>query len=82
MFGTEEFDVLKHNLVPEHRVLSPEEKEELKEKYNLRTLKQLPKMKVSDPAVIAVGGVIGDVIEITRSSPTAKETVYYRLVVR
>jgi DNA-directed RNA polymerase subunit H len=82
IFGTEEFDVLKHDLVPKHKVLSPEEKEELKEKYNLKSLKQLPKMKISDPGVIAVGGVIGDVIEITRNSPTAKETTYYRLVVR
>jgi len=82
IFGTEEFDVLKHDLVPKHKILSPKEKIELKEKYNLKSLKQLPKMKISDPGVIAVGGVIGDVIEITRNSPTAKKTTYYRLVVR
>ncbi len=82
IFGTDEFDVLKHELVPAHRVLSPKEKEELKKRYNLSSLKQLPKIRVSDPAVIAVGGVLGDVVEIIRESPTAKETKYYRLVVR
>jgi DNA-directed RNA polymerase subunit H len=82
IFGTEEFDILKHDLVPPHKILSDEEKEELKKKYGLKSLKQLPKIKVSDPAVIAVGGLIGDVIEIERKSYTAGKSKYYRLVVR
>lgn len=82
VFGVEEFDLIKHELVPEHRILSPEEKEELKEKYGLKTLKELPKIKVSDPAVIAIGGVYKDVIEITRKSPTAGKSKYYRVVVK
>jgi len=82
ILGTEEFNVIKHFLVPHHRIMSEEEKEELKKKYGLSSFKQLPRVKVSDPAIIAIGGVIGDIIEIIRNSFTAGETKYYRLVVR
>ena len=81
IFGTENFNVLEHDLVPLHRILLEEEKEELKKKYRLSSFKQLPRMKVSDPSVIAIGGVTGDVIEITRKSSTAGEIKYYRLVI-
>ncbi len=82
IFKTEGFDVLKHNLVPPHRVMSEEEKEELKKKYRLLRFKQLPRIKVTDPAVISIGGLIGDVIEITRKSSTAGKIKYYRVVVK
>ncbi len=81
IFGTEKFNILEHDLVPPHRILLEEEKEELKKKYRLSSFKQLPRVKVSDPSVIAIGGVIGDVIEITRKSSTAGEIKYYRLVI-
>jgi len=82
LFGCEHFNVLNHMLVLPHRILSLEEKKELKKKYGLKSLKQLPKIKVSDPVIIAIGGLIGDVVEIIRNSTTAGKSKYYRLVVR
>jgi DNA-directed RNA polymerase subunit H len=75
------FDVSKHELVPKHEILSKEEKEELLKKYGI-TIKELPRILSSDPAIKALNPKIGDVIKITRKSKTAEESVYYRVVVR
>lgn len=80
MAAKKEFNIFDHVLVPEHRILSEEEKEELLKKYRIR-ISQLPQIKASDPAVVALGAKPGDVIEIKRRSPTAGYYYYYRLVV-
>ena len=74
-------DILKHRLVPKHRIMSEKEVEELLKKYGV-TKDKLPKILISDPVVKAIGAKIGDVIEITRKSPIAGQTKYYRVVVR
>jgi DNA-directed RNA polymerase subunit H (RpoH/RPB5) len=73
---------LKHSLVPKHRIIPEEEREKVMKKYRISHFKQFPKLKVMDPVVIAIGGAIGDVIEIKRKSPILGEQKYYRLVVR
>jgi DNA-directed RNA polymerase subunit H len=75
-----EFNVFMHELVPEHRILSGEEKEELLKKYRIK-LSQLPQILASDPAALELEAKPGDVIEIKRKSPTAGVYYYYRLVV-
>jgi DNA-directed RNA polymerase subunit H len=50
-------------------------------KYGV-TAKELPKIYVSDPAAIAIGAKVGDIIEITRKSPVAGEIKYYRAVIK
>lgn len=80
MATKKEFNVFMHELVPEHRVLSEDEKEELLNKYRIK-ISQLPQILVSDPAVAELGAKPGDVIEIKRKSPTAGVYYYYRLVV-
>lgn len=77
---SEVFDIFKHELVPEHRVISDEEKKVLFEKYRI-TERQLPRISVTDPAVLIIGGRVRDVVEITRKAPVAGETKYYRVVV-
>ncbi|HIE37170.1 TPA: DNA-directed RNA polymerase subunit H, partial [Candidatus Geothermarchaeota archaeon] len=42
---------------------------------------KLPYIKRTDPVVRALGAKHGDIIKITRKSPTAGESVYYRLVI-
>jgi DNA-directed RNA polymerase subunit H len=74
-----EIDVLKHKLVPKHRILSEKEKEELLKKYNV-TLEKLPKILISDPVVKALGAKVGDIIEIERDFEGFK-SIYYRVVV-
>jgi len=79
MGGQEKIDIFKHELVPKHRILTEEEKENLLKKYGVK-LSQLPRISPKDPAAKAIGAKPNDVIEITRKSPTAGETKYYRVV--
>jgi len=74
------FNIFKHELVPKHRVLSPEEAKAVLEKYRVKPY-QLPWIKASDPAIIAIGAKPGDIIEIERESETAGKAVFYRYVV-
>jgi DNA-directed RNA polymerase subunit H len=75
------FDVTKHILVPKHSKLSERELKELMEKYNL-SLKELPKILISDPAIEELSMKEGDVVKVSRNSPTAGATVFYRRVVK
>ncbi|ASJ00176.1 DNA-directed RNA polymerase subunit H [Thermococcus gorgonarius] len=79
MAAKKEFSVFMHELVPEHRILSEEEKEELLRRYRIK-ISQLPQILASDPAVVELGAKPGDVIEIKRKSPVGT-SYYYRLVV-
>jgi len=74
-------DVTKHYLVPKHTKLSDKEKKDLLEKYYI-TVKELPRIVKTDPAIQGLNPQIGDVIKIVRPSATAKETLFYRGVVR
>jgi DNA-directed RNA polymerase subunit H len=76
----EEFDPRGHVLVPEHRVLSREEGEEVLRRYRVKP-NQLPLLKVSDPVARAIGAKVGDIVEVRRKSRTAGEAVAYRYVV-
>ncbi len=73
-------NILEHEMVPKHKILNEEEKKELLEKYKIK-IKDLPRISIKDPAIMAIEGKIKDVIEITRESSTAGETRYYRVVV-
>ena len=74
------FNIFKHELVPKHEILPPEKAEQLLEEYHIEP-HQLPRINTSDVTVIAVGAKPGDIIKITRRSPTAGKHVAYRLVV-
>lgn len=82
----EEFNVLEHELVPEHHLLS--EKESGKILGDLKLTKdQLPKVRLSDPAIRALDAIAGPVeegvvVKIVRRSETSGVSVCYRLVVR
>jgi DNA-directed RNA polymerase subunit H len=73
-------DVRDHRLVPEHRKMSEDEVEELLERFDIEK-ENLPRIKENDSALKQKDFEIGDVFEITRESPTAGETTYYRRVV-
>lgn len=81
------FNVLKHDLVPEHHLLSEEEAETVLSKMKI-TRDQLPKIRKSDTGVRVLENVYGHpieegrVIKIVRKSETAQEFVAYRLVTR
>ncbi len=77
---TKKFNVLEHELVPDHILLSEEETDELLKKYNI-TRGQLPKIKSSDVVVKQVNAKPGDVLRIIRKSLTAGKAIAYRLVI-
>jgi len=74
------FNIFEHRLVPKHEILSPKKAKDLLEKYHIKPY-QLPPIRESDVAVIAIGAKPGEIIKITRKSPTAGKHVAYRLVV-
>lgn len=76
-----QFNILKHKLVPPTSVLVDEEVAELRVKYNLKELTQLPEVSRFDPVSLAIGIRPGQVCKILRSSATALDYEYYRICV-
>ncbi len=74
-------DILQHELVPKHEILSKKEKEDLLSRFNVRE-DQLPKILDSDTIIKKIDGKPGDIVKITRKSPIAGETMYYRVIVK
>lgn len=77
---TIKFAVKDHENVPEHILLTPEEGEEVLRLYGIEA-PQLPKIHVNDPAAKEIDAKVGDIIKIIRRSPTANQSVFYRLVI-
>lgn len=75
-----EFNVLNHDLVPIHELLSDDETKGLYSHYNILP-EQLPKILISDPGARAIGAKAGHVVRIRRKSKTAGEAVAYRYVI-
>jgi len=69
-----------HMLVPKHEIITKEEAEQVLEKYHCKAV-ELPLIFGSDPAIVGLGVKPGDMIKITRKSPTAGESFYYRYVI-
>lgn len=74
------FNPTEHTFVPKHEKLSVKEAKAILEKYHAG-IKEMPKIGVHDPAIVALGAKQGDIIRITRKSYTTGETVFYRGVV-
>ncbi|MFP4608339.1 MAG: DNA-directed RNA polymerase subunit H [Candidatus Aenigmatarchaeota archaeon] len=81
-----EINILEHGLVPEHRLLSKDEEEEVLEELGVER-ENLPKILKSDPVIQQLEKVHGDIdvgrmIKIKRKSRTAGIATAYRLVVK
>jgi DNA-directed RNA polymerase subunit H len=75
-----EFNPLEHKMVPNHEILNDEDLNKILSEFKVDK-EQLPKIRISDPAAVSVKAKVGDVVRVTRESPTAGKSYFYRLVI-
>jgi DNA-directed RNA polymerase subunit H (RpoH/RPB5) len=76
-----QFNILKHILVPPHKIISTSEVNIIKERYNIMNDSQFPELSRFDPVAKAIGIRPGEVCEIIRPSKTSIISNYYRICV-
>ena len=79
------FNVLEHKLVPEHRLLSPDEADEVLKALKV-TRDQLPKIRKTDPVIRVLEKIHGPIdegriVRVLRLNQTAGVSEAYRLVI-
>lgn len=76
-----QFNILKHTMVPKHRILSNVETDVVMKRYNITQKMNFPDISRFDPVARAIGIRPGDVCHIIRPSKTAIEADYYRICI-
>ena len=74
-----QYNILKHQLVPEHIVLSAEEAAAIKQKYNIHDDSQIPDISRFSPVSQVIGIRPGELCRIYRPSKTAIKAEFYRI---
>lgn len=72
------FNILKHEYVPDHKIIKESDFKEIKSNYNLNSRYQLPIINRHDAVSNVLGIRPGEVVKITRPSKTAGQYVSYR----
>jgi DNA-directed RNA polymerase subunit H (RpoH/RPB5) len=74
-----QFNILNHELVPPHKVLSTEEADAVKKLYNIMDDSQIPDISRFSPVSQVIGIRPGQMCEIIRPSKTAIKSKFYRI---
>lgn len=71
---------LKHVLVPKHEILPQDKHKEFMDSMYITSKSMFPEIKFHiDPIARCIGAVPGDIVKITRPSPSSGESVVYRV---
>ena len=73
-----QFNILKHIMVPKHRILNNEEKEQIILKYNILD-DNIPPISRFDPVAQVIGLRPTQYCEIERPSKTSIKSMFYRI---
>ena len=76
-----QFNILKHELVPQHTVMQQSEVIEIMKKYNITDKVQFPDISRFDPVARAIGLRPGQLCHIIRPSKTSIKANYYRICI-
>ena len=76
-----QFNILEHNLVPNHKIIYDEEIKDMTLKYKLKNVSFLPEISRFDPVALSIGMKPGDICKIIRPSKTSVTSVYFRICV-
>lgn len=76
-----QFNILDHELVPNHTILPESEVVNIMKKYNITDKIQFPDISRFDPVARAIGLRPGQLCHIVRPSKTAIEADYYRICI-
>ena len=74
-----QFNILKHQWVPKHILLTPEQIVELKTKYNIQSNSEIPTISRYDAVASIICMRPTQVCKIIRKSRTSLESEYYRV---
>jgi DNA-directed RNA polymerase subunit H (RpoH/RPB5) len=76
-----QFNILNHELVPEHNVVPESKIDEIMKKYNITDKVQFPDISRFDPVSRAIGLRPGQLCHIVRPSKTSIKADYYRICI-
>lgn len=74
-----QFNILKHEKVPKHTIISKEEEKNFKKKFNILHNDQIPDISYFSPVSLVLGVRPDNIVKIERKSPTSITTDYYRI---
>jgi len=74
-----QYNIMKHQLVPPHKVLSDEEKTEVKKRFNILKDTQIPDISRFSPVSQVIGIRPGEFCKVIRPSKTSINSEFYRV---
>ena len=74
-----QYNILKHELVPKHIIMTEEEKNDIKKMYNILHDSKFPEISRFDPVAYTIGLRPDNLCKIIRPSKTSITSEYFRL---